>query len=195
MINRCEACWGRWRSDAIPLIGDSTLADQPGRSKRRTEPAADSDDHQHDARILQAVRQIIRTLDVDSRRLASQHQVTGPQLACLIPVVDEGRLTATAIAQRVQLSPSTVVGIIDRLEAKNLVERVRDRQDRRVVHVEATDAARRLLAGTSSPLRSVISRALDRMPDARKQRLSALLEELVELMTREHGEGDGSTQA
>lgn len=155
--------------------------------KRSTASSPETDGHE-DARILHAIRQIIRTLDVDSRRLASQHQITGPQLACLIPVVDEDRLTATAIAERVQLSPSTVVGIVDRLEAKQLVQRARDKQDRRVVHVEATDAARQLLAGASSPLRSVISRALDQMPAARKKRLSALLDELVELMGREHEE-------
>lgn len=134
------------------------------------------------------MRQIIRALDVDSRRLASRHQVTGPQLSCLIPIVDEGRLTATEVARRVKLSPSTVVGIVDRLEAKHLVERVRDRQDRRVVHIEATEAARRLLTGAENPLRSVLNRALDEMADARKQRLASLLEELVELMGRQEGE-------
>ena len=166
------------------------MADHVNRTGKR-EPARPSDEaRSEDARILHAIRQIIRTLDVDSRRLASQHQITGPQLACLIPIVDEQRLTATAIAERVQLSPSTVVGIVDRLEAKQLVQRSRDKQDRRVVHVEATDAARQLLAGTSSPLRSVISRALDRMPDPRKKRLAALLDELIELMGREHEQAD-----
>lgn len=168
------------------------MAEQPGRNSHPGETTQGDGDRSDDARILQAVRQMIRTLDVDSRRLASQHQVTGPQLACLIPVVDEGRLTATDIAKRVKLSPSTVVGIIDRLEAKELVQRTRDQQDRRVVHVEATDRARRLLSGSSSPLRSVISRALDEMPESHKKRLSTLLEELVELMTTEHDAPDPS---
>ncbi|MFD0468973.1 MarR family winged helix-turn-helix transcriptional regulator [Nonomuraea thailandensis] len=47
-----------------------------------------------------------------------------------------GPLTAGEIAQRAGLAPATVSGLIDRLEGKWLVRRVRDLTDRRRVIVE-----------------------------------------------------------
>ncbi|WP_235030221.1 MarR family winged helix-turn-helix transcriptional regulator [Nonomuraea solani] len=47
-----------------------------------------------------------------------------------------GPLTAGEIAQHAGLAPATVSGLIDRLEAKWLVRRVRDTKDRRRVIVE-----------------------------------------------------------
>ncbi|MGW0806096.1 MarR family transcriptional regulator [Nonomuraea sp. NPDC002799] len=47
-----------------------------------------------------------------------------------------GPLTAGEIAQHAGLAPATVSGLIDRLEAKWLVRRVRDIRDRRRVIVE-----------------------------------------------------------
>jgi len=37
------------------------------------------------------------------------------------------------------LHPATVVGILDRLESRGLMKRMRSRDDRRVVNVQLTD--------------------------------------------------------
>ncbi|KAB8196502.1 MarR family transcriptional regulator [Nonomuraea phyllanthi] len=50
-----------------------------------------------------------------------------------------GPLTAGEIAQHVGLAPATVSGLIDRLESKWLVRRVRDTRDRRRVIVEVNE--------------------------------------------------------
>ncbi|MEV0613346.1 MarR family transcriptional regulator [Nonomuraea sp. NPDC050404] len=47
-----------------------------------------------------------------------------------------GPLTAGELGQHAGLAPATVSGLIDRLEAKRLVRRVRDTKDRRRVIVE-----------------------------------------------------------
>lgn len=47
-----------------------------------------------------------------------------------------GPLTASQIAEHVGLAPASVTGLIDRLEAKRLVRRARDPNDRRRVIVE-----------------------------------------------------------
>ena len=61
-----------------------------------------------------------------------------PQLMCLRTVIANGPLTATAISREIHVSPSTVVGILDRLEDKGLIRRERGREDRRIVFVTAT---------------------------------------------------------
>ena len=54
-----------------------------------------------------------------------------------------GPMTMSRIAELLGVSVSNVTGIIDRIEERGLVERIRNPNDRRVVHVPLTDAGRR----------------------------------------------------
>jgi MarR family transcriptional regulator, organic hydroperoxide resistance regulator len=56
--------------------------------------------------------------------------------------------TISGIAGRLGIDPPTVVRTVDSLEKRGLVERRRDRQDRRQVFVEFTDAGRAALLET-----------------------------------------------
>src|SRR6266567_1434414 len=56
--------------------------------------------------------------------------------------------TISSIARRLGIDPATVVRTVDSLEKRGLVERRRDKQDRRQVFVEFTDAGRAALLET-----------------------------------------------
>lgn len=135
-----------------------------------------------DLRILQAIRRIIRSVDLHSRRLSSLHGVTSPQLVCLKRLIESGPITAKDLAGRVHLSPSTLVGIIDRLEARGFVRRERSVKDRRQVFLHATDAGRDMAGRAPSPLQENLSRAMARLPEQEQADLAAAVERLVELM-------------
>jgi DNA-binding MarR family transcriptional regulator len=149
---------------------------------RRAIAASEPPQDRHDLRILYAVRQIIRRIDMDSRKLAAEHRITGPQLVSLITIAEKGPLTATGIARHVHLSASTMVGILDRLESKGLVERHRDARDRRLVYVHATDAGRALVHEAPYPLQYSLQRALRRLSERQQKQTAASLERLVRLM-------------
>ncbi|MCB0338653.1 MAG: MarR family transcriptional regulator [Bdellovibrionales bacterium] len=135
-----------------------------------------------DVRILQSIRRIIRAVELHSRKLSLEHQITAPQLVSLIEVVENGPMKASELAKRVFLSSSTVVGILDRLEEKQLVSRKRDEVDRRVVHVTATDIGRDLVKIAPSPLQDRFFTALQRLPDLEQVAIALSLERVVELM-------------
>jgi DNA-binding MarR family transcriptional regulator len=80
------------------------------------------------------------------------------------------------------LSPSTVVGILDRLETKGLILRQRSTKDRRVVLVELTDAGRRLVSDAPSPLQDRLTEGLGMLPKAEQQEIAAALDKVVSLM-------------
>lgn len=140
----------------------------------------------YDLRILQALRRIIRAVDIHSHKLATQHKITGPQLACLMTVAGEGRLTSSNLAKKVYLSPSTVVGIIDRLEEKQLVERNRSRVDRRQVHISVTAQGEKLIADAPSLLQDTLANALTELPEIEQVSITLALEKLVDLMEARH---------
>ncbi len=96
----------------------------------------------YEKRIVNTLRQLMQKLDAHSRKLFNDYDVTIPQVMCMDELLERGSVTVTALANAIHLSPSTTVGIIDRLEKKNLVKRVRDRVDRRSVFVEITEKGR-----------------------------------------------------
>jgi DNA-binding MarR family transcriptional regulator len=136
-------------------------------------------------RLLTALRQVSRAVDVYSRQLISSHRVTGPQLLCLNTIVDATALTATELARAVQLSPSTVVRILDRLENKGLIQRERSPADRRRVRIQATAKGHQLSLQASYAQLHPLLRALDRLEPREQESVTATLERLVHLMAVE----------
>jgi DNA-binding MarR family transcriptional regulator len=135
----------------------------------------------YDLRILQSLRQIIRAVDLHSRKLKKEHQITSPQLICLLELSNQ-RLTVAQLAQKVHLSPSTIVGIIDRLEEKQLVLRERDKQDRRKVHLSISDAGKQFIEDAPSPLQDTLASSLSNLSELEQSTISLALERVVELM-------------
>lgn len=136
----------------------------------------------HDLRILQALRRIIHAVDLHSKALTSDHDVTGPQLVCLLALVEAGELSPTELSRRVHVSKSTVIGIVRRLEAKGLVSRRPDEDDRRVVHLTATEGGIALARKAPSPLQKALFDGLEQVSAFEAGMLARALERIVELM-------------
>lgn len=136
----------------------------------------------YDLRILRALRRITRSVALHSRQLSACNNITAPQLVCLRAVIEKGPLTATAISHELHVSPSTVVGILDRLEDKALVIRERGRTDRRIVFITATEAGVVLAHDTPSPLQEKLADALNALPEIERITITLSLERVVDLM-------------
>ena len=82
------------------------------------------------------------------RRLRREDDASGlpaPQLSALSVIVFGGPLTLGELARAEQVRPPTISKLIVILEAKGLVDRVVDAQDRRIVRVKATARGTKLL--------------------------------------------------
>jgi DNA-binding MarR family transcriptional regulator len=136
----------------------------------------------YDLRILMALRRIMHFIDTYSRRLAVEHHITGPQLICLYSIVTDGPLTLSALGKRVSLSMSTVNGIVDRLENKNLVLRERNDKDRRKVLITATQAGISLASSAPLPLQDRLSLTIADLPELEQVSIALSLERIVDMM-------------
>lgn len=136
----------------------------------------------HDLRVLQAIRRIIRSVELYSRKLAVGHGITTPQLLCLMQVVERGALPVKDLSAALHLSPATIVGIVDRLESKALVVRERSRTDRRLVLITPTEKGREIAGVAPSPLQDRLAAALERLPELERIAITLSLERVVELM-------------
>ena len=133
-------------------------------------------------RILCALRRIIRAVDVYSRKLNNKFGLTTPQLLCLHYVCEAEFMTLSELTKAVNLSGSTVNGIVDRLEKKELLTRQRSTQDRRKVHLIMTERGKTLVEQAPSPLQDKLSDELGKLSQLEQLAITQALERTVELM-------------
>ncbi len=136
----------------------------------------------YDLRIFQSLRRIIQSIEIYSHKLTRNYQITGPQLDSLLALHEKGPLTVTALAKQAFLSPSTIVGIVDRLEEKGLLVRNRSAKDRRQVLITISEAGQALTQKAPSRLQATLSHGLNELPEREQISITLALEKLVDLM-------------
>lgn len=132
--------------------------------------------------ILVSIRRIIRTVALHSRRLMEEHDLTTVQLAALHELALQGPVSARELAQRVEVSQPTMTGVLDRLEQRQLITRVRSSKDRRALVISATDQGRELLASAPPLLQQQFLANLARLQLWEQTMILATLQRVAAMM-------------
>lgn len=131
--------------------------------------------------ILSALRRVMRAVDLHSRQLVQSHGLTGPQ-ALVLKAVGHRSLSAGALAEQVNLSQGTVTDILNRLEQRGLVSRVRSETDRRRVMVQLSEAGRRCLASSPPLLQERFASRFRELEQWEQTQLLASLQRIAAMM-------------
>ena len=91
-------------------------------------------------------------------------------------------MTLTHLSRLVSLSASTTLGIVDRLEAKELLRRDRDPQDRRKNVLTPTPAAAQIVRDYPLSLQDKLVLAVQKLPPDEQKAVGDSLERLVALL-------------
>ena len=134
--------------------------------------------------VLRNLRKLTRAVDIYSRKLASTHHLTGPQLVCLRVLV-QGSTSPSQLARSVSLSSATVTGIVGRLAARGLIAVAPSPTDRRSKVVSITDEGRSVVKAAPSPLQDHFVKRLHALPWANQVMVHVALEQIVEMMGAE----------
>ena len=132
--------------------------------------------------IIYQIRRLMQAGAIYSKELSKKYQVSAPQLHCLLALYERGVLPPSRIARLVMVKSSTVTGIIDRLEQKGLVKRVRNSRDRRVVNIELTAAGKALAQNAPSPIQQRIVDGLKRLPESKIEKIVLSLNMLTSML-------------
>lgn len=151
-----------------------------GLDSKSTPAARDYEDE-----VLTSLKRIIRAVDLYSRHLLSRHGLSSPQLMCLRQLAREGPMLSGHLAAEVNMSPATLSGILDRLEARGLIRRVRQQDDKRRVSVELSTEGRRLLSRAPSPLQDGFLHEFRSLSRAQQAEIARVLNKLVRMMAVE----------
>lgn len=131
--------------------------------------------------IVEALRRIIRAVELHSRKLEDEHGLTGPQLAAL-QAIASGSSSPSEVAQAIHLSAGTVSGILARLERRGLVERGPSARDRRRVELRLSELGTRVLERAPSLLQDRFRDELARLEEWEQHLLLASLQRIASMM-------------
>ena len=132
--------------------------------------------------IIMRLRQIIQEMSRHSKLLLENYKISTPQLICLNEVFQHGPISIGALTKIVFLNNSTVTGIIDRLEKRELVRRVRISKDRRQVHIEITEQGIAFIKKAPKPIQDQF---MDRLVALDEDKIALILwslEMLVDML-------------
>ena len=105
--------------------------------------------------------------------------VTLPQLMLLNLTSIHGPCRLTALAEKIEVKPSAVTVMVDRLEKRGLVRRVQDPDDRRAVRVEITAEGRDVLDKARELRNEVLGGFMNGLDPEEARRLADLLERIT----------------
>ncbi|WP_180371578.1 MarR family winged helix-turn-helix transcriptional regulator [Neomoorella thermoacetica] len=128
------------------------------------------------------------------RRLTPLFQAegfSGTEILVLWKVHKWGPLRVTELAGHIGIPPSTFTGVLDRLVARGLLERVPDPGDRRSILVRGAPAVAELVGRLTAAIEGELRHIFNALPEDCSRRLLADLEVLNQYLEREEGESFG----
>lgn len=148
-------------------------------------------------RILDGMIRVFYEARQHSQSLKSRYGITAAQLQLLKLLEKQGDLTHSELSERLYLRGSTVSGIIDRLERRELVKRKRSRVDRRLVRVGLSDEGKKLLASVprGQSKFGALRHFVRELPTAEAESFAGTLEKIAAFMGAgsSAGEGEGDS--
>lgn len=116
--------------------------------------------------FMQRMFQLVHALDVRSKRMMQTLGVTGPQRLVIRHIGQRADRTASEIASILGMHPSTLTGILSRLETRGAITRVRDEEDRRVSRFRLTTLGKKIDRERKGTVEAAVRRALARAEPA-----------------------------
>lgn len=132
--------------------------------------------------VLVSIRQIIRAVDLRSKKLNRDFGLTSPQLLLLRSVDESGKQTIRQLSKQANMSQATATSILDRLEARELIVRSRDKQDKRKVHAQLTSQGKAVLAHAPQLLHQDVIEQLEALAPWEQTLLLSSLQRLSQMM-------------
>jgi MarR family transcriptional regulator, lower aerobic nicotinate degradation pathway regulator len=145
------------KAEAAARAGDYRLEDQAGHLMRRA--------HQRHTAIFQ-----------DG---IGELQLTPTQFAALAKIHDQGQVSQNQLGRLTAMDPATIQGVIQRLEARKLIERQADESDHRRTILSLSAAGKSVAADAIARARRITDATLAPLTAEERKAFLALLRKLT----------------
>lgn len=137
--------------------------------------------------LLVALRQIIRATDIHSKKVMKASGLTVPQLVVLLAIEELGAVTVREVSRHVSLSQATVTIILNKLESRGFVIRVRNAKDKRVVNSNLTEKGVEVVKNAPPLMDGAFMRRYGQLDQSERDQILASLQHIARLMIPDDG--------
>ncbi|HEY7985316.1 MAG TPA: MarR family transcriptional regulator [Methylophilaceae bacterium] len=135
---------------------------------------------------LRLFRIIFKSITKHYSEVEQATGIGGASLWALAEIADSHNLTVSGLAKAMSIHQSTASNLLEKLETKDYILRVRSKQDRRVVNLSLTDKGRRILDKAPMPYRGLLPDVVMRLEPEMLVQLNSNLTELVAKLGRKY---------
>ncbi|RDW21795.1 MarR family winged helix-turn-helix transcriptional regulator [Oceanobacillus chungangensis] len=128
------------------------------------------------------LRYISGIIKQNGRKILNNYPITPPQFVALQWLLEEGDLTIGELSNKISLAFSTTTDLVDRMERTELVKRVRDEKDRRVVRIHLMEKGKVIIHEVIAKRQAYLGEVLAEFSEADVTKLNELLSFLYEQM-------------
>ncbi len=111
---------------------------------------------------MQRVWALTHALDVRSKNMAKTLGVTGPQRLVIRIIGQMANASARDISNTLGMHPSTLTGILARLESQKMIARTIDSEDRRIARLQLTRSGEAIDRERKGTVEAAVRRAMGR---------------------------------
>ncbi|WP_206916766.1 MarR family winged helix-turn-helix transcriptional regulator [Alicyclobacillus suci] len=119
-------------------------------------------------------------------RLWDGHAITRVQRFILTTLTTQGPCTIGQLAERLDVRPSTMSTMIDRLELAKLVRRTTSHEDARVKIVELTDEGKAIVESVRSAIMKELADSFTQLTEEEQMTFSRLVAKLSDILQKQH---------
>lgn len=134
--------------------------------------------------FMQKLWNLTHALNVQSKRMGKKHGVTGPQRLVIRVLNQSPAMSASDISRTLGIHPSTLTGILARLERQGALERRVDPLDRRRIRFRLTARGLRIDQERKGTVEAAVRRALGRVNAATANVAAKVIDTLTEELDR-----------
>jgi len=127
------------------------------------------------------LKRLFHLVNKNARNMACDAGLSSSQLWALKVLSDEpeSSMTVSALARRMHLNSSTVVRMLDGLEIKGYVQRIRSINDRRIVQITISDEGMEMVKNSPDAANDLLISGLRTLSDTKLHSIASGLTQLL----------------
>jgi DNA-binding MarR family transcriptional regulator len=154
----------------------------PANRKKPSQETPSANNLNRTREIIFLIRKLMQCGELYNKELNKRYSISAAQLNCLLALYEHGPLPPSQIAKHMMVKSSTVTGVVDRLEQKGLVTRIRNSPDRRVITIQLTDVGKRLADNAPPPIQRKIIKGLEELSQKKVDQIVFGLTTLTDML-------------
>lgn len=135
-------------------------------------------------RIQSALQVVIRNMQAEMLKSMGTHGITLSQFIVLSLIQRQGKCKVSELAEHMDVKPSAITFMMDRLEQHGFIIRVHDDKDRRVVNIRLSETGNEKFQKILMERKAIVKRYLSFLSEEELTRFAEIAEKLAAAQNR-----------